>query len=137
MKSQLSAKAAPRSAGGVFSDLAKYLLASVVGTTAHYGLMLLLIRGFAANVVLASTCGALTGAVIVYVLNYFFTFRCQKNHVESMAKFFLLAAAGAGVNGLVLNTAVEYLEWSVPGAQLLATAIVFSLNFTLNRAWTF
>lgn len=124
-------------AGKLVPDLAKYLSASVIGTLAHYGLMLILIRGFSARVLLDSTCGAITGALIIYLFNYFYTFRSQKRHLESLSRFFLVAALGVVMNGTVLNAALDYQGWHYLTVQILAIVAVFGLNFTINRAWTF
>ena len=126
-----------RCAGKLVPDLTKYLSASVMGTFAHYSLMMILIRGGAVSVLLASTVGAITGALIIYLFNYFYTFRSQKGHLESVSKFFMVAALGLGMNGVVLKAALVYLDWHYLVAQCLATTAVFGLSFTINRAWTF
>lgn len=118
-------------------ELSRYLAASVIGTLAHYSLMLILIRKWSFSTVLASTCGAVTGALIIYLLNYFVTFHSQKKHLESLLKFYLTAALGVGVNGMILSSAMKYLGWPILIAQLSATTAVFSLTYTINRTWTF
>lgn len=118
------------------AQFGKYFAASVTGTLAHYGLMLLLIRRGSADVLTASTCGAITGALIIYTLNYFCTFHSRKRHLESLSKFVLIAALGLVINGAVLKT-LGYLGWHYLPAQLLATASIFTFNFSINRVWTF
>ena len=118
-------------------ELCKYAGASVTGTSLHYGLMAVLIRFLKIHVVLASTAGAISGAITIYFLNYFFTFHSPKRHLESMSKFFLVASMGVFINGTVLKAVIVYFGWQVLIAQLFATAVVFCINFTINRRWTF
>jgi len=118
-------------------DLTKYLLVSVFGTLVHYGLMMTLIRQFSAGVLPASTAGAMTGALIIYLLNYFCTFHSRKRHLESVSRFFLVAALGLVINGLVLKAMLGWLGGHYLIAQCLATVAVFGFSFTINRAWTF
>lgn len=118
-------------------ELCKYAGASIIGTTLHYGLMTILIRVFNGPVLLSSTAGAISGAITIYCLNYFFTFHSPKKHLESMSKFFLVASMGVFINGAVLKAAMRYFQWQVMMAQLFATAVVFCINFSINRRWTF
>ncbi len=118
-------------------ELCKYAGVSITGTSLHYSLMTILIRGLKLNAVLASTAGAISGALTIYFLNYFFTFHSPKKHLESMSKFFLVASMGVFINGMVLKTVMTYFQWQVLIAQLFATAVVFCINFSINRRWTF
>ncbi|MDW7646424.1 MAG: GtrA family protein [Desulfuromonadales bacterium] len=118
-------------------DLSKYLLVSVFGTLIHYGLMTVLIQQFSATVLPASTAGAITGALIIYLLNYFCTFHSRKKHLESVSRFFLVAALGLVINGLTLKAILGWLGGHYLIAQCLATVAVFGFSFTINRTWTF
>ena len=118
-------------------ELCKYAGASITGTSLHYGLMTVLIQALRLNVVLASTAGAISGAITIYFINYFFTFHSPKKHLESMSKFFLIAFMGVFINGAILKTILMYLRWQVIVAQLVATSVVFGINFPINRRWTF
>ena len=118
-------------------ELFKYAGASIIGTMLHYGLMVVLIRGFNIDVLLASTAGAISGAITIYYLNYFLTFQSSKKHLYSMSKFFLVAFMGVLINGMVLKTVMVYFRWQVLIAQLFATVMVFCINFIINRRWIF
>ena len=118
-------------------ELCKYAGASIIGTMLHYGLMIILIRCFNLDALWASTAGAISGAVTIYCLNYFFTFQSPKKHIESMSKFFLVASMGVLINGMVLKAVMVYFQWEVLTAQVFATAMVFFINFIINRRWTF
>lgn len=76
------------------AQLVKYLGASFSGTALHYLLLASLVHGAGVRPVPASTCGAMAGAMMIYGLNYFITFRSTKAHGPTMARFLLVAGLG-------------------------------------------
>ncbi len=118
-------------------QLSRYGLVGAVGTAVHYALMAALLWTLTEDAVLASTAGAVAGALVNYVLNYFYTFRSDKHHLEAIVKFWIVAAIGWGVNGAVLALGIDTLGLPIIPAQLVATGVVFFLTFGLNRIWTF
>ncbi len=118
-------------------QLSKYGLVGAVGTGVQYALMALLLWQMMDDAVLASTLGAVAGAFVNYLLNYFYTFRSDKGHVEALIKFWIVAIVGWSVNAGVLAFGISALGLPVIPAQLIATAMVFFLTFVLNRMWTF
>lgn len=137
MKLLFSGRMSAQCVEKLIPDLMKYLLASISGTLVHYCLMAALIRQFDVSVLSASTSGAITGAMIIYLLNYFCTFRSHKRHMESASRFFIVAALGLAMNGLVLTAVIDCLGVHYLVAQCVATGAVFGLSFSINRAWTF
>lgn len=132
---------APKQVWGYMANhlqrLPGYAGASIVGTGAHYLLFLLLVRGFSVDVVLASTLGAVLGAVIIYLLNYFFIFKSGKKHLETASKFTLVAILSVLLNSLFLNAVIDSFALHYLFAQVLATLVVFALSYMINRIWTF
>ena len=119
------------------AQLAKYLGASVAGTLVHYALLTILVRWYALPPLWASTSGAIAGALVIYLLNYFITFQSTKRHISASSKFIVVAAVCAGVNALILNTAMTKMDWSLAPAQVFATGMQFSVGFAIHRVWTF
>lgn len=118
-------------------EMVKQLGASIAGTAVHFGLLSILVGLFHAPPVWASTGGAAAGALVIYLMSYFMTFRSTKEHSACLSKFFLVAAFGALVNGSVLSAAMSQMHWSLLPAQMLASGIQFSICFGINRMWTF
>lgn len=87
-----------------------------------------------AAVLLASTVGAIGGALVNYVLNYRYTFNSDVAHRSAMVKFFTVALIG-----LLLNTAfmalLTQLHYFI--AQIIATFFVLLWNYIANLLWTF
>lgn len=129
-----------RNAGGRWSVAAqfiRYAAAGAVGTMVHYALLFGLVEGAGIGAVVASTCGAIAGAFVNYLLNYHYTFRSRRPHRESLLKFAVVSAAGVVLNALVVFVGTTAFGWHYLVAQLVATGVVLSGAFVVNRAWTF
>lgn len=118
-------------------ELSRYLTASVIGTVAHYCLMMALIYLASVDAVVASTCGAMIGAAIIYILNYYVTFRSTKTHQVAATRFALVAVLSVFMNGLILKGLLSWFDWHTMLLQGLTTLTVFALTYLLNRTWTF
>lgn len=108
-----------------------------VSAIGHYGLLILLVQAAGVDAVPASAAGALLGAWINYSLNYRFTFRSSKRHVESVSKFAVVAAVGLLLNTLFMWIGAELLGIHYLIAQVLTTGLVMVWSFVANRFWTF
>jgi putative flippase GtrA len=108
-----------------------------IGTAGHYLTLFALVNFLSANAVAASSAGYLVGGVTNYLLNYYFTFRSDKPHSETAAKFFAIAIVGFFLNAGVMWLFTEMVGLHYLLAQLLATALVLLWNFVANDRWTF
>lgn len=121
----------------MYLQLFKYGAAGAVGTAAQYAILIGLVEALHGNPVVASTLGAVAGAVVNYLLNYHYTFRSERPHAVSLAKYAVVSAVGIALNAVVLAGATTWLGMHYVGAQVLATVVVFVMAFAVNRAWTF
>ena len=114
-----------------------YAGVGAVGTASHYVVLVLLVELMSLTPVIASSCGAIAGAFVNYILNYKFTFKSRKSHTEAVTKFMLVALAGFFVNLFIiwLFTSVIAINYLI--AQVIATGVVLVTNYTINRIWTF
>lgn len=129
-----------RNAGGrwgVAAQFIRYAAAGAVGTMVHYVLLFGLVEGAGIGAVAASTGGATSGALVNYLLNYRYTFRSRRPHRESLLKFAVVSAAGVALNALVVVVGTTAFGWHYLVAQLVATGVVLSAAFAVNRVWTF
>jgi putative flippase GtrA len=119
-----------------FPDYIKFLIVGGAGTAMHYLVMAILIQWIGVPPVMASTLGAICGAIVVYTLNYHYTFATQGAHLATVPKFLVLAGLG-----LLLNAAVVagLLDVGVPviAAQVCATGLVLLFNFVVSKRWVF
>ena len=114
----------------------RFLVSGGIATAVHWaalwGLILLQV-----DAVLASSIGAILGAIVIYFLQYFFTFKTKRQHKQA-----LLAYAPAVLVSWLLNLVLFY---SLYGdvfldplvAQVATTAVVMVVNFLLYKKVVF
>lgn len=117
--------------------LIKFSAVGALGTLAHYSVLVCLVQLLSANVLVASSIGAIVGALVNYSLNYKWTFNSNKRHSEAMVKFFAVATVGFVMNGLFMALFTEALALHYLIAQVMTTGIVLFWNFLANHYWTF
>lgn len=119
----------------MFRQFISFSVIGVVGTAAHFTVLIISVQILSMGPLLGSVAGFITGAVINYLLNYHFTFKSENKHLESFSKFFVIAAIGLGLNTSFMYAMTEWLHYLI--SQAIATAIVLIWNFLCNRFWTF
>jgi putative flippase GtrA len=122
---------------GVFTQLARYTVAGIFGTTAHYLVLIYLVEQEIAGVIVASSLGAILGAFTNYVINYYYTFKSDRNHYTAIFQFYIVAGTGFLLNAVLMWLLVNTLHIYYLAAQILTTGVVLIWGFVLNRKWTF
>ena len=127
--------------GAALSNLSRqfglFALVGATGTAAHYAVLFWLVEFGGIGAVAASGCGALTGLVINYALNYWLTFRSAQPHARAFPKYVLVSSVGLGLNQLLMAILVNRLGFYYLLAQVMVTLVVLAWNFVGNRWWTF
>ncbi len=121
----------------MFDQFIKFTGVGAIGTIAHYAILVFLVHFFDTNAVLASSAGAIVGASVNYILNYHYTFNSNKDHGETLWRFFTIATIGFILNGLIMALLTEILTFFYLVAQIITTGTVLIWNFFGNRLWTF
>lgn len=122
---------------GLVGQFVSFTGVGIVGTLAHYGTLISLVKLFSVRPLTASSLGFVTGAAVNYLLNYRYTFASDRPHREAVWRFLSVAAAGLLLNSTVVLFATEWLQQHYLIAQIMATGTVLVWNFTGNRLWTF
>lgn len=121
----------------LFERFVRFAGVGVIGTGAHYLVLISLVQLLGTNAVLASNFGALVGALVNYILNYHFTFQSSKRHREALSKFLVVAAVALVLNGLFMF----WLNWLLGLyyllAQIITTLLVLLWTFFANLHWSF
>ena len=133
---------APPSSSGLplapmLPQFVRYSGAGVIGTAAHYAVLVALVQGAEAGVVAASTAGAITGAGINYLLNHRFTFGSTQPHRRALPRFAVVTVGGIVLNALVLAGMLALVGPHYLFAQAVATLAILLAGYLANRAWTF
>lgn len=121
----------------LFERFIRFSGVGVIGTAAHYAVLILLVQLIAINPVVASSLGALLGALVNYHLNYHYTFQSSKRHREALTKFMVVAVTAFFLNALMMYAFVTILQWHYLLAQILTTGLVFLWTFLANLMWSF
>jgi len=108
-----------------------------MATLAHYGVYAVGTTGLGWVAALASGLGALLGAVISYLLNYFFTFESTQRHGKSVLRFVFMVCVGLTLNTAIVYFTVDVFMWNKWAFQFVATAIVFFWSFWFSKNWVF
>jgi putative flippase GtrA len=137
MQQQCGRRPATLASRGIALELIRYLAASTTGTAVHYCLMMALVYLSDINKVTASTCGAIVGAIIIYVLNYYVTFQSTNRHKMAALRFSIVSALSVVLNGLTLKGLLVLFDWHYMLLQVATTILVFGFTYILNRKWTF
>lgn len=120
----------------MLNHLVRFVIVGGSATLLQFVLLLLLVEYGHLNKVLASALSFVLSAIYNYLMNYYFTFASEKSHVETAAKFVLVAALGLVINSstfaLFLMLGPHYLI-----AQVGATAITMIVNFLLHKIWIY
>lgn len=77
--------------------------------------------------------------ILAVTVNYFlqrtYTFKSDVRHTRALPRFFSIATLLTVINTLIFSILVRYLHYLL--AQAVATLIIFTLNFELNKRLTF
>jgi putative flippase GtrA len=115
----------------------RYAGAGAVGTALHYAILIGLVQQARLDAVLASTAGAVAGALVNYALNYRYTFASGRAHREALPRFAVVAALGVALNAVVMAAVLAIAGPHYLVAQVVATATVLAVGYLANRTWTF
>ena len=120
--------------------LFRFLLFSLFGaaaTAVHYTILMLGVQALDADPVVASTCGAVFGALVSYVLNYHVTFCATAAHRVVLARFLGMVVLGLALNMLCMHALVDVLNTYYMAAQVLTTLLVLVSNYLISAKWVF
>jgi putative flippase GtrA len=126
-----------RKKSDIKSQFLRFAGVGVIGTGAHYLVLVSLVQFAGMNPIFASMVGFVIGGLVNYFLNYHITFQSSQPHQTAMAKFFTVALLGLALNSFIVTLGIKKLAIHYLWAQLIATCLVLIWNFGSNRLWTF
>jgi len=120
-----------------FSNVPRFFVAGALATSVHYTILFGLYNFLDVALVLATSVGALCGAIVNYLINYFYTFDSQRRHVSALSVFFMVAGTGMLINALIVAIVFHSLALPALVAQITATTMTFAWNYQAHQHWTF
>jgi|APSaa5957512576_1039674.scaffolds.fasta_scaffold177504_2 putative flippase GtrA len=119
------------------AQVVRFLMTGGLSTGLHYFVLGVLTAYFSVSAVVASSLGYFSGALLSYVLNYFFTFESERPHVEAVPRFYTMVFIGFVINASCVGLAADYFGWNKWVVQVIATCLTLIWNFWASRHWVF
>ncbi len=122
--------------------ISTYLVVGVISVFIQWGLLALFVEASWMKPVLASFVSYLISSIFNYYANYYLTFASQKNHLQSMLRYFTVVAVSLSLNtflfyGLMQLFTFYGVERFYLVAQCMVTALMVAVNFVVIRKWVY
>lgn len=121
----------------VVAQFVKFGLVGISNTLLFFGVYALLWKVFGVWYVAASAIGFAVGATNGFLWNRAWTFKGHAGGPLTPVRWFVVQAAGDGVNSGLIYLFVDGAGLGKLSGQALTIAIVTVLTFVANRSWTF
>ena len=115
----------------------KFAGAGLLGTGVHYLTLVTLVQIVGIDAVASSFAGAISGAIINYLLAYHYVFASEKRHSETAIKYGLIATGAIILNTLCMYVLVNWLSLNYIASQILTSTISLGYSYVANSNWTF
>ena len=117
-------------------SLVLFLLVGGTSTAVQFIILIIMVEFFGINEIISSSLGYAFSSICNYLLNYFFTFKSNKNHSETIIKFLLVVAFGLTLNAIsfwVFNQITSHYIFSQTAALIITT----TSNYLLHKHWIY
>ncbi|KVR42925.1 GtrA family protein [Burkholderia multivorans] len=114
-----------------------YAMIGASGTAVQYAILFALVHLANTPAAIASTIGAIAGAMVNYLLNFHLTFRGDSDHRSAAPKFFATSVLGVALNFTLMSLQTKQLGLHYVLAQFISTGVVLLVTFIVNATWSF
>ena len=114
----------------------RFVASGGVATLSHWLAMALLMAA-GTSPVMATSSGAVVGALVNYLMQKAYTFRSSNSHHIELPRYVAACALLWLANQLLFMLLMRLLDLSIPSIQLLTTAVVALLSYWLYRRMVF
>ena len=121
----------------VVKQIIKFGLVGVLGTFAHYVVLIIGVDYLKQGILISSSLGFIIGAFINHHFNRQFTFSSEKTYIVTLVQFMISASGLFALNLLVMYLLTDKLSFQYLVAQIITTGIVFFSGFIVNKLFIF
>lgn len=117
-------------------ELKRFIFSGGSATLAHLGIMALLIK-LGTDPMLSTSAGMASGAVLNYILQYYYTFDTNAKHHRSILKYFVSVCISFVSNLLLFMLFYKILKNDALVSQLFTSALVALQNYWIYKKFVF
>lgn len=119
----------------ITKQFSHFFIVGALSALVQFTILIGLVEFFFLKPILASTIGYITGAVVNYTLNHYFTFKSNFSHKKALARFTLNSLFGLFLNFILMKILLVHFTYIL--SQILAAGVILFWNFLIHRYWTF
>lgn len=121
------------------TQLARFVLTGGFSAIVDFGLYFFLYKTVGLQVDLAKAIGFIAGTLTAYLINRRWTFGAEPSRsrfIKVMVLYALTFVVQVGLNHLTLRI-LDYKDWALPVAFVVAQGTATVINFIVQRVWIF
>jgi putative flippase GtrA len=122
---------------GMHRQFAKYFISGVIALIAHLLVLTALVELLNVRPLVATGAGFMVGVCVNYVGQHAWVFRASGRHAVLFPRFAVVTFATFAANIALFHLLHDIIGLWYVAAQLVATAVIFVVNFLINRYYTF
>lgn len=109
----------------------KFVLTGVVSTSFQF-LVFSFLSWWNISTLISSGLGYISGSIVSYIMNYFFTFKTNSNHIKTIIFFYIMVSMGFLINIILMYVIAYIYNINAWLSQIVSTALVFLFNFIVS-----
>ncbi len=121
----------------IYFVLFRFTIIAILSALVDYGIFILIYYLAYPSVLLSLACGRIVSITFNYLNVRHYAFRAKMSHWKTLPKYLVLACFSGIMAWLLITGFMTRLHWHVVMAKIVAEAIMFIVNFMIQRDFIF